>query len=69
MESAGFAGSVQVSAATHELIRDEFVCEPLGIVSVKGKGAWVPFSSPAPQLRIHREAGYDGESLNLVTHT
>ena len=23
---------------TYELIRDEFVCEPRGVVSVKGKG-------------------------------
>ncbi len=38
MESAGVAGSVQVSAATQELIRDRFVCEPRGLVSVKGKG-------------------------------
>lgn len=38
MESEGVAGSIQVSAATYELIRDEFVCEPRGIISVKGKG-------------------------------
>ena len=38
MESAGLAGCVQVSGATHELIRDEFVCESRGLVSVKGKG-------------------------------
>jgi len=38
MESEGVAGSIQVTAATYELIRDKFVCEPRGIVSVKGKG-------------------------------
>ncbi len=38
MESAGLAGSVQVSAATHELIQDRFVCEPRGVVPVRGKG-------------------------------
>ncbi len=38
MESEGLAGSVQVSATTHELIRDKFVCEPRGVISVKGKG-------------------------------
>jgi adenylate cyclase len=38
MESEGVAGSIQVTLATYELIRDEFVCEPRGVVSVKGKG-------------------------------
>jgi adenylate cyclase len=38
MESEGVAGSVQVTPATYQLIRDEFVCEPRGIISVKGKG-------------------------------
>ena len=38
MESAGVAGSIQVTQATYELIRDKFVCEPRGVISVKGKG-------------------------------
>ena len=38
MESGGVPGSIQVTSATHELIRDRFVCEPRGVVSVKGKG-------------------------------
>ncbi len=38
MESEGVPGSIQVTAATYELIRDKFVCEPRGVVSVKGKG-------------------------------
>jgi adenylate cyclase len=38
MESEGVAGSIQVTPATYELIRDEFVFEPRGVVSVKGKG-------------------------------
>ena len=38
MQSEGVAGSIQVTPATYELIRDEFVCEPRGVVSVKGKG-------------------------------
>ncbi len=38
MESEGIAGSIQVTPATYELIRDEFVCEPRGVISVKGKG-------------------------------
>ncbi len=38
MESEGVPGSIQVTAATYELIRDKYVCEPRGLVSVKGKG-------------------------------
>ena len=37
MESEGIPGSIQVTEATYELIRDRFVCEPRGLVSVKGK--------------------------------
>ncbi len=38
MESHGLGGAVQVTRATYELIKDEFVCEPRGAVEVKGKG-------------------------------
>jgi len=38
MESEGVPGSIQVTPATYELIRGEFVCEPRGVISVKGKG-------------------------------
>jgi guanylate cyclase len=37
MESSGVPGAIQITAATHELIRDAFVCEPRGLVQVKGK--------------------------------
>jgi adenylate cyclase len=38
MESHGLGGAVQITQATYDLIRDEFVCEPRGNVNVKGKG-------------------------------
>ena len=38
MESHGAAGKIQITRATHELIKDEFECEPRGTISVKGKG-------------------------------
>jgi guanylate cyclase len=38
MESHGSAGKIQITRATYELIKDEFVCEPRGTVNVKGKG-------------------------------
>lgn len=39
MESRGAAGRIQITASTHELIRDAFECVPRGPVVVKGKGA------------------------------
>jgi class 3 adenylate cyclase len=38
MESQGTPGQIQVTRATYELLRDDFVLEPRGTVSVKGKG-------------------------------
>jgi adenylate cyclase len=38
MESHGSPGQIQIARATYELIKDEFICEPRGTVSVKGKG-------------------------------
>ena len=38
MESHGLGGAVQITQATYELIKDEFICEPRGTVNVKGKG-------------------------------
>lgn len=38
MESHGVPGSIQISPATYELIRDDFVCEPRGTIEVKGMG-------------------------------
>jgi guanylate cyclase len=38
MESHGVPGKIQLSASTHDLVKDDFVCEPRGLVDVKGKG-------------------------------
>jgi adenylate cyclase len=38
MESHGASGTIQITQATYELIKDEFVCEPRGMMDVKGKG-------------------------------
>jgi guanylate cyclase len=38
MESAGTPDRIQITRATYELMGDEFVCEPRGTVTVKGKG-------------------------------
>jgi len=38
MESFGSVGHIQITEATVRLIEDEFVCEPRGVIDVKGKG-------------------------------
>ena len=38
MESHGEAGQIQVSQATYELLKDEFIMEKRGTIDVKGKG-------------------------------
>jgi class 3 adenylate cyclase len=38
MESHGSTGKIQITRATYELIQDEFECEYIGEIPVKGKG-------------------------------
>jgi guanylate cyclase len=38
MESHGSSGVIQITRATRDLIKNNFVCEPRGTVNVKGKG-------------------------------
>lgn len=38
MESNSIPGKIQIGRATYELIKNEFVCEPRGIMDIKGKG-------------------------------
>ena len=38
MESSGVPGKIQITRATYLLIKDQFVCEPRGVIEIKGKG-------------------------------
>jgi adenylate cyclase len=38
MESQGTPGNIQITRATYDLLKDDFVCEPRGTITVKGKG-------------------------------
>jgi adenylate cyclase len=38
MQTDGTPGRIQITRATYELLKDEFVCEPRGTVPIKGKG-------------------------------
>jgi guanylate cyclase len=61
MESHGTSGRIQITRATKELLEDEFVCEPRGIIPLKGKGemeAWYLVGrrvNPAAEPRAHPE--------------
>ncbi|NNL47668.1 MAG: adenylate/guanylate cyclase domain-containing protein [Acidimicrobiia bacterium] len=44
LESHGIPGEIQISADVYEALKDSFVCEPRGLIEVKGKGrleAWL----------------------------
>jgi class 3 adenylate cyclase len=43
MESTGVPGAIQITAATRDLVRDAFACEPRGLVAVKGKQEMATF--------------------------
>jgi adenylate cyclase len=56
MESHGTPDEIQITRSTWQLVRDEFVTEPIGFVEVKGKGAvetWrlVGLRNETPALR------------------
>jgi guanylate cyclase len=38
MESHSTPGEIQITRATYELLKDEFVCRPRGTIQIKGKG-------------------------------
>jgi len=59
MESQGTAGHIQITSATHELIKDEFVCEPRGTVAVKGKGEMETWYLVGPKPNRGLTAGED----------
>jgi class 3 adenylate cyclase len=43
MESEGVPGSIQVSPATYELIKNAYACEPRGYIPVKGKSSMMTY--------------------------
>ena len=57
MESQGTPGEIQITRATYELLKDEFVCRPRGTIPVKGKGemqTWYLVGSRADLVPDHR---------------
>ena len=56
MESHGESGKIQITRATYELVRDEFECEYIGEITIKGKGkmeAWHLLARKEERSRYH----------------
>jgi guanylate cyclase len=57
MESHGTSDEIQITRPTWELLREEFITEPRGLVDVKGKGA----------VETWRLVGRNGPSADVNT--
>jgi adenylate cyclase len=59
MESHGSPDTIQITRSTFELLRGDFVIEPIGLVEVKGKGEVETWRLVGPRNRSH-EGPADG---------
>lgn len=51
MESHGVEGVIQITRATYEMINNEFLCSPMGIIPVKGKGDMEIWHVDGPKIK------------------
>jgi adenylate cyclase len=57
MESHGTPDTIQITRSTFELLRDDFVIEPIGLVDVKGKGKVETWRLVGPSESLARRSG------------
>ena len=50
MESHGIPGKIQITQEMYEILKDDFLCIPRGIVDVKGKGEMETWFLEGPSL-------------------
>jgi adenylate cyclase len=68
MEAHGTPGEIQITGATYELLKDEFVCRRRGTIEVKGQGpteTWYLVGSRSDEARqedVMRDAGAAGSA-------
>jgi adenylate cyclase len=63
MESHGTPGEIQITSATYELLKDEFVCRRRGTILVKGKGQMETWYLVGPRSDDRRtERGIESEA-------
>jgi class 3 adenylate cyclase len=56
MQSHGASGKIQITRATYELVKDDFECEYIGEIAVKGKGkleAWYLLAKKTERSVLH----------------
>ncbi len=66
MESHGTPDEIQITRSTWQLVRDDFVTEPIGLVEVKGKGeveTWRLVGPSRNSLVAERVGGADSSGL------
>ena len=60
-------GEIQITRATYELLKDEFVCQPRGTILVKGKGQMETWYLVGPRSDDRRtESGIDSGDAERV---
>jgi guanylate cyclase len=62
METHSVPGEIQITSATHDLLKDEFECRPRGVIPVKGKGemqTWYLVGPRSGNTVIRRRYGPD----------
>jgi len=57
MQTHGTPGRIQVTRATYELLKDEFVLEPRGTIEVRGKGEMETWYLVGQRERAHASSG------------
>jgi guanylate cyclase len=63
MESNGSPGEIQITRATYDLLKDEFVCRSRGTIEVKGKGQMETWYLEGPRSDDGRaDQGADSEA-------
>jgi guanylate cyclase len=68
MESHGTPGEIQITGATYELLKDEFVCRPRGTIVVKGKGEMETWYLEGTRSDDRRSEGPVGAEAAGVQH-
>jgi class 3 adenylate cyclase len=66
MEAHGVGGQIQITRATYELIKEDFLCESRGMVDVKGKGEMEVWHVKGMRARIPALCDDSPTASNLV---
>jgi class 3 adenylate cyclase len=67
MESHGTPDEIQITRSTWQLLRDDFVTEPIGLVEVKGKGEVETWRLVGARTGLQRDA--EAPDRTLTTRT